>query len=120
MKSTPATKKTFDFKKFIHNDNVVGHIFAAPFIFGFICFSLIPIITSFYYSFTNYSLGSKEAEFVALRNFTRLLSDEIFVKSMGVTLKYVFISHNHKDHSGGLTRLIEKYPQLCTELWIFL
>ena len=32
MKSTPATKKTFDFKKFIHNDNVVGHIFAAPFI----------------------------------------------------------------------------------------
>lgn len=92
MKSTPTAKKSFDFKKFIHNDNVVGHIFAAPFIFGFISFSLIPIITSFYYSFTNYSLGSKEAEFVALRNFTRLLSDEIFVKSMGVTLKYVFIS----------------------------
>lgn len=92
MKTTPSTAKTFDFKKFIHNDNVVGHIFAAPFILGFICFSLIPIITSFYYSFTDYSLGSKQAEFVGLRNFLNLISDEVFLKSMKVTLKYVFIS----------------------------
>lgn len=92
MKSTVATGKTFDFKKFIHNDNVVGHIFAAPFIFGFICFSLLPMITSFYYSFTDYSLGSKEAVFVGLRNFINLISDDVFLKSMKVTLKYVFIS----------------------------
>lgn len=84
--------KRFDFKKFINNDNVVGHIFAAPFILGFICFSLIPIITSFGYSFTDYSLGSKQAEFVGLKNFINLISDEIFLKSMKVTLKYVFIS----------------------------
>jgi len=92
MKKTLATGKSFDFKKFINNDNVVGHIFAAPFIFGFICFSLIPIITSFGYSFTDYSLGSKQAEFVGLKNFINLISDEIFLKSMKVTLKYVFIS----------------------------
>lgn len=92
MKNTSAAAKPFDFKKFINNDNVVGHIFAAPFIFGFICFSLIPIITSFGYSFTDYSLGSKQAEFVGLKNFIELISDEIFLKSMKVTLKYVFIS----------------------------
>lgn len=92
MKNTPAAGKSFDFKKFINNDNVVGHIFAAPFIFGFICFSLIPIITSFGYSFTDYSLGSKQAEFVGLENFIKLISDDIFLKSMKVTLKYVFIS----------------------------
>jgi len=80
------------FKKFIHNDNVVGHVFALPFIFGFICFSLIPIITSFYYAFTDYSLGSKEAAFVGGSNFLKLFQDEIFLKSLGVTLKYVFIS----------------------------
>ena len=28
-------------------------------------------------------------------------------------LKYVFISHNHKDHSGGLPRLLEAFPNLC-------
>ena len=92
MKNTSAAAKSFDFKKFINNDNVVGHIFAAPFIFGFICFSLIPIITSFGYSFTDYSLGSKQAEFIGLKNFIELISDEIFLKSMKVTLKYVFIS----------------------------
>lgn len=92
MKNTSATGKSFDFKKFINNDNVVGHIFATPFIFGFICFSLIPIITSFGYSFTDYSLGSKQAEFIGLKNFINLISDEIFLKSMKVTLKYVFIS----------------------------
>lgn len=27
-------------------------------------------------------------------------------------LKYVFISHNHKDHSGGLPRLLERFPHL--------
>jgi len=92
MEKTPTTKKSFDFKKFINNDNTVGHIFAAPFIFGFICFSLIPILTSFYYSFTDYSLGSKEAAFVGIRNFARLLTDEVFAKSLVVTLKYVLIS----------------------------
>lgn len=92
MEKTPTTKKSFDFKKFINNDNTVGHVFAAPFIFGFICFSLIPILTSFYYSFTDYSLGSKEAAFVGIRNFARLLTDEVFTKSLAVTLKYVLIS----------------------------
>lgn len=92
MKGASATGKSFNFKKFIHNDNVVGHIFAAPFIFGFIFFSLIPIITSFGYSFTDYSLGSKQAEFIGLKNFINLISDDIFLKSMKVTLKYVFIS----------------------------
>lgn len=28
-------------------------------------------------------------------------------------LKYVFISHNHADHSGGLPRLLERYPDVC-------
>lgn len=28
-------------------------------------------------------------------------------------LKYVFISHNHTDHAGGLGRLLEAYPKVC-------
>ena len=36
-----------------------------------------------------------------------------FLDSMGITapeLKYVFISHNHRDHAGGLRRFLELYP----------
>lgn len=29
------------------------------------------------------------------------------------TLKYVFISHNHKDHAGGLKRFMQIYPDTC-------
>lgn len=92
MKSTVGTIKTSKWRKFIYSNNTVGHVFAAPFIFGFICFSLIPIITSFYYSFTNYSMVTKVATPVGLSNFAQLLKDEIFVKSLVVTLKYVFVS----------------------------
>lgn len=39
-----------------------------------------------------------------------------FLEAAGVApkeLKYVFISHNHKDHSGGLARLMAEFPELC-------
>lgn len=28
-------------------------------------------------------------------------------------LKFIFISHNHTDHAGGLSRLLEAYPKVC-------
>lgn len=79
-------------RQFIYRENTAGYIFAFPFIFGFICFSLIPILTSFYYSFTDFSLGSKSAKFIGLANFAKLFRDEVFMKSLGVTIKYVIIS----------------------------
>lgn len=39
-----------------------------------------------------------------------------FLKELGVTaqtLKYVFISHNHGDHSGGLGQLMQEFPETC-------
>ena len=64
-------------KRFMNKDNTVGHVFAFPFIFGFVCFSLIPVCISFYYAFTNYSLGSKTAAFIGFKNFLRLFQDEV-------------------------------------------
>ena len=37
-------------------------------------------------------MGSKTLDWVGFTNFVRLFKDEIFVKSLGVTLKYVFTS----------------------------
>jgi len=79
-------------KNFWYRENTVAYVFAFPFIFGFICFSLIPICTSFYYAFTDYSLGSKQAVFIGLENFKSLIKDEVFLKSLLVTLRYVVIS----------------------------
>jgi multiple sugar transport system permease protein len=89
LKSENSKRK---WSKFVNSDETVGHIFALPFIIGFICFSLIPIIMSLYYSFTDYSLGSKTAQFVGGTNFAKLFQDEVFLKSLTITLKYVLIS----------------------------
>lgn len=78
--------------KFIYREEVVGHVFALPFIFGFVCFSLIPIVLSLYYSFTDYSLGTKQAELIGFKNFINLFQDEVFGKSILKTLQYVLIS----------------------------
>ncbi len=79
------------FLKFIHNDNTVGYLFAAPFIIGFLGFTIIPIIASMYYSLTDYNMVAKE-NWVGFQNYTRLLTDKRFIKSVIVTLKYVFLS----------------------------
>ena len=86
------TEGTSGFSRFINNRNTVGYVFAFPFIFGFICFSFVPIITSFYYSFTDYSMGSKSITYVGFKNFLNLFSDDVFMKSLGITLKYVLLS----------------------------
>ncbi|MHB8130666.1 MAG: carbohydrate ABC transporter permease [Mobilitalea sp.] len=77
--------------KFMNNENTVGYVFATPFIIGFFGFTIIPIITSFYYSFTDYNL-IKSANMIGWENYTRLFHDDRFWKSVRVTLKYVFTS----------------------------
>lgn len=85
-----SSKNTF--RKWIYSDAVVGHVFAAPFIFGFVVFSLVPILMSFYYSFTDFSLGNKQVIFIGLENFKSLFGDEVLRKSLLKTLQYVLLS----------------------------
>ena len=84
-------RKSKSSKKFLYRDNTVGYIFAAPFIIGFLGFTIIPIIASLYYSFTDYNLIKKE-EFVGFFNYIRLFNDPRFLKSIRVTLQYVLLS----------------------------
>lgn len=77
--------------KFFYNNNTVGYVFSAPFIVGFLCFTLIPMCFSLYYSFTNYNMLQKET-FVGIQNYIRLFQDERFINSIIVTLRYVFLS----------------------------
>lgn len=87
-----APKKKGKFYHFIHNDNTVGYLFALPFILGFLAFTVIPMIVSLYFSFTNYNLTSTP-DWVGLRNYVRMFTgDSRFYNSVWVTLKYVLIS----------------------------
>ena len=89
--SLPEQKNESKFRQFLNRDNTVGYIFASPFIIGFLGFTIIPMIVSFYYSFTDYNMIS-EATWTGLKNYIRLFNDERFMNSVKVTLIYVFTS----------------------------
>lgn len=78
-------------KRFLDQDNVVGYVFASPFILGFLLITVIPMILSLYYSFTDYRLGNP-VSWIGLDNYIKMLSDARFLNSIRVTFLYVFAS----------------------------
>ena len=72
-------------------DNRNGFLFALPWIIGFICFSIIPLATSFYYSFTSFN-PVKDPVWVGLDNYKYVLSDPLTYKALGNTLFMAFVS----------------------------
>ena len=59
--------------------------FAAPGVLVYVCFVLAPIVISVGYSLTNYNPFNPPTEFVGLRNYRILLTDEEFLTSLKVT-----------------------------------
>lgn len=77
--------------KFItRRNNKKGLLFALPWIIGFLCFKLYPIISATYYSFTDFSIFGKP-ELIGLENYSRLIEDEMFYKSVGNTAYMVLL-----------------------------
>lgn len=64
---------------------VAGLLFASPWIIGFIIFTLYPIVISFYYSFTKFSIF-KPPEFVGLQTYKEVFANELFSKSLYNTI----------------------------------
>jgi multiple sugar transport system permease protein len=65
--------------------------FIAPWVFGYLVFTLGPLIASAYFSLTRYTL-SKPPEFIGLQNYVDLWNDRIFWKSLQVTGYYTLLS----------------------------
>ena len=55
-------------------DNINGFLFALPWIIGFVCFSLIPLLNLVYYSFTSFN-PVKPPEWIGLENFKYIFKD---------------------------------------------
>lgn len=65
-----------------------GYLLIAPWIVGFLVFTLGPMVASLIFSFSDYAIG-KPLEFVGLKNFIELfIKDYRFWLSMRVTLTY--------------------------------
>ena len=76
----------------IHKESVAGYVFISPFIFGFMVFTLIPIVASFILSFTDYDILS-EPKFVGIENYVKMFtSDAKFLKALKVTFFYAAVS----------------------------
>ena len=68
-----------------------GLAFTSPFIIGFLLFMIVPMMISLYYSLCDYNILSAPV-FVGLKNYIKMLSDEVFFKTIGVTFFYALIS----------------------------
>ncbi len=66
------------------------YAFLTPWILGFLAFTAIPIVASLVLGFTKYN-AIQPPDFVGLRNFRFLLDDQIFWKSLRVTLTYTVV-----------------------------
>ena len=79
-------------KKRLHGyHDGLGYLLLAPWLIGFLIMYLIPMITSIYFSFTDYNMLNTPS-FIGFANYTRMFTqDQTFWKSLGVTFMYVFI-----------------------------
>lgn len=79
-------------RRFIHSPDVVGWVFILPWVIGFLAFTLVPMCVSLGLSFTSYNLKTAP-KWIGFENFTRMfLDDPLFLKSISVTLFYVFFA----------------------------
>jgi multiple sugar transport system permease protein len=70
-----------------------GLIFISPWILGFFAFTLLPMIATLVFTFTNVNLNQTEPlRFVGFENYQAVLSDGTTWDSLGVTLKFAALS----------------------------
>jgi multiple sugar transport system permease protein len=77
--------------KTIRRNRIIAYTFLLPNIIGFLVFILIPVIASFFMSFTSWN-GFGVVEFIGLENYKQLLSDENFKISFFNSILFMVIS----------------------------
>lgn len=73
-------------------NRLLGYGYLTPYLVGLVVFTAVPFLTSLYLSFTRYDLMSAP-EWAGLGNYEKLFTrDRTFMKSLNVTLLYVFLT----------------------------
>ncbi len=68
-----------------------GWLFITPWIIGFLCFTLGPMLASLFLSFTEYN-GRNNPVWIGLGNYAKLFKDPKVLNSLGITFKFAFMS----------------------------
>lgn len=82
MTKTNSIKKPMSSTK---KEALTALIFIAPWVVGFLVFTLYPIMSSLYYSMTNYNVLN-EPSFIGFENYINLLKDKVYLKSLTNTI----------------------------------
>jgi multiple sugar transport system permease protein len=75
----------------LRRSNPVGYLFTLPYVLFFAVFTAYPLGFAFYLTFHNWNIVRPERPFVGLRNYERLLSDELFWTALGNTLTFLVV-----------------------------
>lgn len=71
----------------------IGLLFVIPWLLSFLAFDAIPILSGFYYSFTDWSITGRETSFIGFANYSEALNrDPLFWKSVSNTVFYIVFS----------------------------
>jgi len=68
---------------------LTGILFCSPLIVGILCFTVLPVLASFWFSFCNYPILDAP-RFVGLANYREITNDDQFWHSVRNTFEYVF------------------------------
>jgi multiple sugar transport system permease protein len=72
--------------------NLAGYLFIAPWLIGFFAFTIIPVVASFFFAFTNYDVLTAPT-WAGLDNFERMFfKDARFWKAVQATFYFVLIA----------------------------
>ena len=78
-------------KKIKQKYNFEGYLYILPWLVGFLVLQLVPLLSSLWYSFTDYQMIG-DARFVGLANYAKAFRTPDFWKSLKVTCLYVLMA----------------------------
>lgn len=85
-------KSSLTLKQRLNTEVAAGVICALPFIIGFLCFLIVPMGLSMYYSLCDYNIMSPPV-FTGVKNYVKLFTDDDkFWGVLWVTIKYAILS----------------------------
>jgi multiple sugar transport system permease protein len=77
---------------FMRREAFQGYLAITPWVIGFLVFTLMPLVASIYYSFTQWTIV-RPPEWIGLANYRRMFfEDPLFWKTLGVTTRYVLLT----------------------------
>jgi len=74
----------------IKND-LIAYVFLTPYLILFVVFLLVPAVVGVYASFTKWGIIG-QPKWVGLKNYDRLLNDDLFISSLENTLYFVILA----------------------------